>query len=67
MRYADDFVVSCESKEDAETTLGVLQGWLAHRGLALSEEKARIAHRAGGCDVPGFTIRRYKTPHTRTG
>ena len=34
VRYADDFVVFCESKEDAETVVDLLKGWLALRGLS---------------------------------
>jgi len=28
VRYADDFVVYCETKKDAETVIGILQDWL---------------------------------------
>jgi retron-type reverse transcriptase len=34
--YADDFCVFCESKEDAEAVVGILERWLALRGLTLS-------------------------------
>jgi hypothetical protein len=36
VRYADDFCVFCESKEDAEAVVGILERWLALRGLTLS-------------------------------
>jgi RNA-directed DNA polymerase len=68
VRYADDFVCFCESKEDAEHVQKILMEWLAERGLTLSEEKTRIVHLTGGCDCLGFTIRHYPAPQTsRTG
>ena len=43
VRYADDFVVFCETEEDAlEVKDRVLPAWLAERGLSLSPEKTRI-------------------------
>jgi RNA-directed DNA polymerase len=35
IRYADDFVVMCETKEEAEKTQQTLNAWLAIRGLQL--------------------------------
>jgi RNA-directed DNA polymerase len=67
VRYADDFVVCCESRNDAEQVLVLLKDWLADRGLTLSEEKTRIVHLTDGFDFLGFTVRRYRVPHTRTG
>jgi RNA-directed DNA polymerase len=69
VRYADDFVVFCESREDAlrvKDTL--LPPWLAERGLTLSEEKTRVVHLTEGFDFLGCTIRHYRAPRTsRTG
>jgi hypothetical protein len=59
------FVVFCESREDAETALGVLKDWLAKRGLTLCEEKTRSVHLTEGFDFLGFTVRHY--PDARTG
>ena len=68
VRYADDFVCFCESKEDAEHVQKILMEWLAERGLALSEEKTRIVHLTEGFDFLGFNIRHYPAPQTsRTG
>jgi len=64
VRYADDFVVFCESKEDAEKSVEILKEWLAKRGLALSEEKTKIVHLTDGFDFLGFNIRHYKAPLT---
>jgi RNA-directed DNA polymerase len=68
VRYADDFVVFCESKEAAEKVVEVLRQWLKPRGLELSSEKTRIAHLTEGFDFLGFNVRLYKMPQTtRTG
>lgn len=44
IRYADDFVVLCETKDDATDVIALLTDWLAERGLTLSEDKTRIVH-----------------------
>jgi RNA-directed DNA polymerase len=65
VRYADDFVVFCESKEDAERVKDVLlPPWLAERGLSLSPEKTRIVHLTEGFDFLGFNVRHYEAPKT---
>jgi len=64
VRYADDFVVFCESRQDAERVVTVLTEWLAQRGLTLSEEKTRIVHLTEGFDFLGFTIKHYPAPQT---
>jgi RNA-directed DNA polymerase len=58
-RYADDFVVMCESEEDAYKAKAELNIWLSARGLKLSEEKTRVVHVDDGFDFLGFNIRRY--------
>jgi RNA-directed DNA polymerase len=68
VRYADDFVCFCESREDAEHVQKILVEWLKERGLTLSEEKTRIVHLTEGFDFLGFNIRHYPAPQTsRTG
>jgi len=67
VRYADDFVVFCESEEDAGTVIGTLKEWLAKRGLTLSEEKTRIVHLTKGFDFLGFNVKHYKDTSTKTG
>jgi len=67
VRYADDFVVFCESKEDAEVSVQILTEWLAKRGLTLSPEKTRIVHITEGFDFLGFNVKQYKVNNTRTG
>jgi RNA-directed DNA polymerase len=68
VRYADDFVCFCESREEAEQGQQILVEWLKERGLTLSEEKTRIVHLTEGFDFLGFNIRHYPAPQTsRTG
>ncbi|MFX8485581.1 reverse transcriptase domain-containing protein, partial [Acinetobacter baumannii] len=67
IRYADDFVVFCETEVEVETTRTLLSRWLKGRGLALSEEKTRTVSLKEGFDFLGFRIRRYPASHTRTG
>ena len=68
VRYADDFVCFCETKEDAQQVQSILTDWLKERGLTLSEEKTRIVHLTEGFDFLSFNIRHYPAPHTsRTG
>jgi RNA-directed DNA polymerase len=69
VRYADDFLVFCESREDAVYVKDhILTPWLAERGLTLSEEKTRIVHLTEGFDFLGFNVKHYHTPGTtRTG
>jgi RNA-directed DNA polymerase len=69
VRYADDFVVCCESQEDALRVRDeILPPWLAVRGLSLSPEKTRIVHLTEGFDFLSFNVRHYPCPNTtRTG
>ncbi len=67
VRYADDFVVFCESKDDAERVVELLNEWLALRGLALAAEKTRIVHLTEGFDFLGFNVRHYKDTSAKSG
>jgi RNA-directed DNA polymerase len=68
VRYADDFVCFCKTKEDAERVQGILVEWLKERGLTLSPEKTKIVHLTEGFEFLGFHIRHYPAPLTsRTG
>jgi RNA-directed DNA polymerase len=42
IRYADDFVVPCRSKEEAKEALAEIQLWTNQNGLQLNEEKTHI-------------------------
>lgn len=67
VRYADDFVVFCETKEDAEKSVKILNEWMEKRGLSLSTEKTRIVHLSEGFDFLGFNVRQYRDSTTKTG
>ena len=67
VRYADDFVILCEHKEDAEQAKNEIENWLIQKGLNLSKEKTKIIHITEGFDFLGFNIRHYKDKSTRTG
>jgi RNA-directed DNA polymerase len=58
-RYADDLVVCCHSRQQAEQVKARLAGWLAVRGLAFNEAKTRIVHLSEGFGFLGFSLRRY--------
>ena len=42
VRYADDFVILCRSREEAEEALEEVRRWTAEAGLTLHPEKTRI-------------------------
>ena len=70
VRYADDFVCFCESREDAEQVQRLLEEWLKERGLTLSEEKTRIVHLTEGFRVfwaSTFDITLPHRPHEQDG
>src|ERR687898_3341023 len=60
VRYADDLLALCHSREQAEQVKARLAGWLAPRGLVFNEDKTRIVHLDDGVDFLGFNIRRYR-------
>ena len=66
-RYADDFVVFCETQEDAEQAKQSLSTWLETRGLTLSVEKTRVIHLSEGFDFLGFNIKHYRSTLTKSG
>jgi len=67
VRYADDFLVFCKSKTDAERVIDILGNWLAERGLTLSGEKTRTVHLTQGFDFLGFNVREYGSTKTQRG
>jgi RNA-directed DNA polymerase len=60
VRYADDFVILCRSKAEAEKVLGQVQQWTVQAGLTLHPEKTRIvdAMSRGGFDFLGYHYER---------
>jgi RNA-directed DNA polymerase len=59
VRYADDYVAMCHSREQAEQVKADLTAWLEPRGLRFNEDKTRIVHVEDGFSFLGFHIRRY--------
>ncbi len=61
IRYADDFVVTCNNREYLEAEIKpIITKFLAERGLELSPEKTLITNISDGFDFLGFNIRKYK-------
>jgi len=49
VRYADDFVVLCKSREEAAAALADIAAWVAGNGLRLHPDKTHV----GDCRLPG--------------
>ena len=60
IRYADDFIVTAATEEIAIEAKEILKGFLATRGLELSEEKTVVTHIDEGFDFLGWTFRKFK-------
>lgn len=60
VRYADDFIITGESRELLESQVKPLvEAFMTERGLTLSPEKTVITNICDGFDFLGFNIRRY--------
>src|SRR6266540_515026 len=60
VRYADDLMALCHSREQAEQVEARLAAWLAPRGLAFNEDKTRVVGLEDGFEFLGFHVRRYR-------
>jgi RNA-directed DNA polymerase len=49
VRYADDFVILCDTREQAQSALEQIRAWMHEHGLQLHPQKTRI----GDCRVAG--------------
>ena len=49
VRYADDFVILCRTREEADAALAEVRAWVSENGLALHPEKTHV----GDCRQPG--------------
>jgi RNA-directed DNA polymerase len=60
VRYADDFIILCESQEEAQKALEEIRQWVEQAGLILHPTKTRIAdaNQAGGFDFLGYHFER---------
>lgn len=60
IRYADDFIITGNSKELLENEVKPLvENFLKERGLELSPEKTKITHINDGFDFLGWNFRKY--------
>jgi RNA-directed DNA polymerase len=59
IRYADDYVALCHSRQEALEVKARLAGWLAPRGLSFNEDKTRVVTLEEGFDFLGCNVRRY--------
>lgn len=58
VRYADDFVILCRSREDADQALAKVKAWVEENGLTLHPTKTKIVDaRTDGFDFLGYTFR----------
>jgi group II intron reverse transcriptase/maturase len=57
-RYADDWVVTCKSRREAEAALRYAEKVLATLGVRLNPQKTRIVHVRHGFAFLGYTIKR---------
>ena len=60
IRYADDFLITSDTRELAEEIIEVIRPFLKERGLELSHEKTRITHIDDGFDFLGWNFRKYQ-------
>jgi RNA-directed DNA polymerase len=69
VRYADDFVILCESQEQAAQALDQVRQWVEGAGLTLHPTKTRIvdASQKGGFDFLGYHFERgYRWPRQKS-
>jgi RNA-directed DNA polymerase len=59
-RYADDWVVTCKSRSEAQAALAAARQILEKLGVILHDEKTRIVHVRHGFEFLGFKIKRGK-------
>lgn len=69
VRYADDFVLLCTTKEAAQAALEKVRQWTEENGLTLHPQKTRIvdAQQLGGFDFLGYHFERnYRWPRKKS-
>jgi len=61
VRYADDFVILCRTREEAEAALALVQQWVSEAGLTLHPEKTRIVdQRVESFDFLGYKFLKHR-------
>lgn len=69
VRYADDFVILCDTQQEAREVLEQLRAWTEAAGLTLHPTKTRIvdASQRGGFDFLGYHFERgYRWPRQKS-
>jgi RNA-directed DNA polymerase len=68
VRYADDFVILCRTKEEAEAALAEVQAWVSEQGLALHPTKTQIVdYREQSFAFLGYSFRgRFRFPRAKS-
>lgn len=69
VRYADDFVILCESQEEAQNALAAIRQWVEQAGLTLHPTKTRLVDttQPGGFDFLGYHFeRKWRWPRTKS-
>jgi len=70
IRYADDFVVLCRSRQEADAALEMIRQWVEEAGLTLHPEKTHIAdttQKGEGFDFLGYHFERgYRWPRKKS-
>ena len=61
-RYADDWVVICRTRAEAESVLATARKILESLGVRMNPEKTRIVHVRHGFEFLGFKIKRGERP-----
>jgi len=61
-RYADDWAVTCRTRQEAESALRFATGVLEKLGVELNEGKTRIVHVSQGFEFLGYKIKRGSHP-----
>jgi len=68
VRYADDFVILCRTREEAEAALGAVREWVDSHGLTLHPEKTHIVDwRATSFSFLGYSFRgQFRFPRAKS-
>lgn len=67
IRYADDFVILCQSEAEAIKAMAQVQQWVAEAGLQLHPEKSKVVTHEEGFDFLGYHFERgYRWPRKKS-
>ncbi len=57
-RYADDWLVTCRTRQEAQAALNFARQVLGKLGVVVNEEKTRIVHISQGFEFLGYKVKR---------